>query len=554
MKPGSVAGVLVLAGCVALCAAAEVAADAVTRHVRGPAGPGQRSLDEQLDRLIAAGFDWPFGTVCSEHESFVGNGGGIIRYGSIEHDVWTYNYNNMLAPSVTLRCDNDWFGVDPVPGVGKVCQWNGDMPPTSRPTTQPTTAPTVPTVAMPVSGDWTCAPVSWRNNTSWYDYDGDGTASVGDCFPFPPDLQAQIDYSIEMSSMSMIPGTSTGASVSLNKTCGGYTVVEIVVLDDDGAPADSSAVPPADLSCPLDSVPVAMATSDGASGSGSSSTGPSVVTTTTGRGVGVPVHSCPDGQDKDGALCYPSCRDGYSGSGPLCLTNCPSGYRDDGLYCFKPDSYGRGVGTPMSIRTKCSYYKGTKVIKKCSTTSTCGSKEECIGLCYNSCRDGYYAAGCNVCSPHCPSGMIDIGVSCMKGSYGRGVGSPMTCGSGEVYDAGLCYSACPTGASGVGPLCYKNCPSTNPYRLGVQCFKSKAERDGILSAVVVGTVIVAAAGAYYVMGGSGQPPVPVGSTVQVGPRFNTFLEVDKDLNLWYPKVSGSGNPPILTLDYFPAPK
>jgi hypothetical protein len=204
MKPGSFAGVLVLAGCVALCAAADVAADAVTRHVRGPAGPGQRSLDQMGDTM------------------------------------------------------------------------------------SPTLSPTLPPTLPPVRCGFSCAP----------------------------------------------------------------------------------------------------------------------------------------GQENDAGLCYPPCRDGYTGAGPVCwsLTKCPSGYRDDGLYCFKPDSYGRGVGTPISISTKCSYYKGTKVIKSCKTTSTCGSKEECIGLCYNSCRDGYYAAGCNVCSAHCPSGMTDIGVSCMKGSYGRGMG------------------------------------------------------------------------------------------------------------------------------------
>jgi hypothetical protein len=295
-------------------------------------------------------------------------------------------------------------------------------------------------------------------------------------------------------SVGKMPGLASPASFLLNQTCGGYTVVEILDADqldgaDTGAKTDPADLPPADLVCPENSMAARFrATSDSG---GSSSSGPSVVTTTTGRGAGVPVHSCPSGSDKDGALCYPSCRDGYSGGGPLCLTNCPSGYRDDGLYCFKPDSYGRGVGAAMDIKTSCSYYKGTKVIKSCKTTSTCGSKEECIGLCYNSCRDGYYAAGCNVCSPRCPAGTTDIGVSCQKGSYGRGVGKPMTCGSGEQYDAGLCYSPCPSGANGVGPLCYRDCPSSAPYRLGVQCFKNKAERDGILSAIVIGTVLTA---------------------------------------------------------------
>jgi hypothetical protein len=127
--------------------------------------------------------------------------------------------------------------------------------------------------------------------------------------------------------------------------------------------------------------------------------GPSVLTTTTGRDAGVLVHSWP-------------CQDGHSG--PFCLPNCPSGFRDDGSYCFKPKPYGRGVGTVMDIKTSCSYWPHTKVIKSCKTTSSCGSKDTCLGLCYNSCRDGYYAIGCNICSPRCPPGMTDIGVSCKK--------------------------------------------------------------------------------------------------------------------------------------------
>ena len=37
-----------------------------------------------------------------------------------------------------------------------------------------------------------------------------------------------------------------------------------------------------------------------------------------GRGVGVPISTCPDDKEKDGALCYPLCRDGYDGVGPVC--------------------------------------------------------------------------------------------------------------------------------------------------------------------------------------------------------------------------------------------
>ena len=43
-----------------------------------------------------------------------------------------------------------------------------------------------------------------------------------------------------------------------------------------------------------------------------------------------------------------------------------------------------------------------------------------------------------------------------KVAYGRGVGTPMTCGANEQYDAGLCYQYCQTGYTGVGPVCWKD--------------------------------------------------------------------------------------------------
>ena len=37
-----------------------------------------------------------------------------------------------------------------------------------------------------------------------------------------------------------------------------------------------------------------------------------------GRTAGTPLHACPDGHEKDGALCYPQCKPGYKGVGPVC--------------------------------------------------------------------------------------------------------------------------------------------------------------------------------------------------------------------------------------------
>jgi len=50
---------------------------------------------------------------------------------------------------------------------------------------------------------------------------------------------------------------------------------------------------------------------------------------------------------------------------------------------------------------------------------------------------------CSVCTPTCPDGMTDIGVSCAKHSYGRGVGRiPDHCSNGHDMCLGLCYEPC----------------------------------------------------------------------------------------------------------------
>src|SRR4051794_23164869 len=49
-----------------------------------------------------------------------------------------------------------------------------------------------------------------------------------------------------------------------------------------------------------------------------------------------------------------------------------------------------------------------------------------------------------------------VDVICWDGGhYGRGVGTIRDdCGPEKTYDAGLCYSRCPEGWTGIGPLCW----------------------------------------------------------------------------------------------------
>ena len=92
-------------------------------------------------------------------------------------------------------------------------------------------------------------------------------------------------------------------------------------------------------------------------------------------------------------LCYKKCRDGYS--------------------------YVPG-GAVLCSR---SYTKNSFVIPPQS--ATCGSKKEIAGLCYTSDADmpkGYTRKVIGTLDQTCPPGSTDIGVSCQRETYNRGVG------------------------------------------------------------------------------------------------------------------------------------
>jgi hypothetical protein len=131
-----------------------------------------------------------------------------------------------------------------------------------------------------------------------------------------------------------------------------------------------------------------------------------------GRGVGTPMTpDCGSGRQYDAGLCYDDCRSGYHGVGPVCWLN--GGQK----------SYGRGAGTGL--------------------VADCRGGELDAGLCYSRCPSGYHGVG-----PVCWKGWL---------SRGRGVGhSPHYDCGGKQYDAGLCYDSCASGYHGVGPVCWGN--------------------------------------------------------------------------------------------------
>ena len=139
-----------------------------------------------------------------------------------------------------------------------------------------------------------------------------------------------------------------------------------------------------------------------------------------GRGVGKPVHTCKEGFEKNGALCYPKCDEGYHGAGPECWEDCPKGFRDDGAFCHKPKSYSIGIAHKEPKEPLDEWYQMGKHW-------------------YRKCGENFHNVGGYVCSPNCPEDMHDMGVSCHKRSYSRGVGKSLGCNSEQQYQAGLCY-------------------------------------------------------------------------------------------------------------------
>ncbi len=117
-----------------------------------------------------------------------------------------------------------------------------------------------------------------------------------------------------------------------------------------------------------------------------------------GRNVGAVPNACADGREKSGALCYNKCGPNRIGDGPGCWSACPQGFEDRGVFCLQ------------------------------------NAKSECP-----------------------PTTIKTIVGTCTKTNEWRDAGVPMVCGAGKDSDAGLCYSKCNAGYTGVGPVCWGSC-------------------------------------------------------------------------------------------------
>lgn len=218
-----------------------------------------------------------------------------------------------------------------------------------------------------------------------------------------------------------------------------------------------------------------------------------------GRGVGTIPTDCSYSQEKQGLLCYPKCAAGFTGVGPVCWQTCPAGFTDDGAFCRKPAAYGRGGGYPWQFQDG---FSNGGMLARCQAAEGVGC-EMWGAIAYPTCKAGFANFGSNICSPVCPEGMTDIGISCAKRTATRATIAAQ-CGGGQVYDTGLCYNSCKGGYNGVGPVCWGTCPADKPFACGAGCATNEAAcaqatSDQVLS--VVSAVASIAASAFT--GGAG---------------------------------------------------
>lgn len=197
---------------------------------------------------------------------------------------------------------------------------------------------------------------------------------------------------------------------------------------------------------------------------------------TYGRGVGKIPTNCSVEQVKSGLLCYPK-QDGYKVVAGVAWQNCPANYKDTGGHCLKPAAYGRGAGYVL-------WDEG-----KCNRENPQGCEKNGL-IWYPKCKAGFHNVGCCVCSPDCPAGMTDIGVSCQKKSHIVETILPQ-CPAGQENDAGLCYPKCKLGSKGVGPVCWGECREGMVECAGTMCAASKEECQKVVIQQVLSVAEVA---------------------------------------------------------------
>jgi hypothetical protein len=251
------------------------------------------------------------------------------------------------------------------------------------------------------------------------------------------------------------------------------------------------------------------------------------------RDVGkIPVKCKAGEQDSGDGLCYDRCRSGYTNFVTMCIPDCPAGFVNDGLYCRKPSPYKRRE-YPISAS---EFFRADWSMQGSMARCKAVHGNNCVianggTIVYETCRPGYQQAPVitNLCTPTCPSTMIDIGVSCQKKTYDRGVGRLKQCDTNQDTDAGLCYRKCNAGYTGVGPVCWAQCPAKLPTNCGTTCAATTAAcamavSDQVMSPLLaVGNIVLTVVTVGTATGAQ------VGAKAGITAAKTTGVEVSKQL-------------------------
>lgn len=160
---------------------------------------------------------------------------------------------------------------------------------------------------------------------------------------------------------------------------------------------------------------------------------------------------------------------------------------------------------------------------------------------YPKCRAGFHPVGCNICRPERPDckalGLNNgIDLSCAKKIK---IGTPVfgKCGSNQDRDGGLCYSKCPSGYRGVGPVCWGMPPSRWAH-----CGMGAAKSDSVCKRVIANQVVSVGQFAMFIgsmgtsAGGAG-PPDSGSKFQELMKKFEELKKKYKALKDKYPQIN-----------------
>ena len=133
------------------------------------------------------------------------------------------------------------------------------------------------------------------------------------------------------------------------------------------------------------------------------------------------------------------CPEGTENSNGLCYPKCRDGFKSDGAtFCYKqyPDWENNGQGHTVTSITKKTMLNTGKPLSSCPS-----DKDQDAGLCYSRCPDGMYGVG-PVCHAHKHGVGIGTAVQledCPPNSFSTGLTCMENCGDGYHNVLGVCW-------------------------------------------------------------------------------------------------------------------